>query len=102
MVIRKIGVLSLGKVMALMYAGIGLVIGVRYALFAVVGGGAMMAMGGEEGAALGGGMMMGMGLAAVIVLPILYGVLGFIGGIISAFFFNLAAKYAGGLELEVQ
>jgi len=102
MVIRKIGVLSLGKVMALMYAGIGLVIGVLYALFAVVGGGAMMAMGGEEGAALGGGMMMGMGLAAVIVLPILYGILGFIGGIISAFFFNLAAKYAGGLELEVQ
>ena len=102
MVIRKIGVLSLGKVMALMYAGIGLVIGVLYALFAVVGGGAMMAMGGEEGAALGGGMMMGMGLAAVIVLPILYGVFGFIGGIISAFFFNLAAKYAGGLELEVQ
>lgn len=102
MVIRKIGVLSLGKLMAVMYAGIGLLFGVLYALFAVVGGGAMMAMGGEENAALGGGMMMGMGLAAVIVLPILYGVLGFIGGIISAFFFNLAAKYAGGLELEVQ
>lgn len=102
MVIRKIGVLSLGKLMAVMYAGIGLLFGVLYALFALVGGGAMMAMGGGEEGALGGGMMMGMGLAAVIVLPILYGVFGFIGGIISAFFFNLAAKYAGGLELEVQ
>lgn len=102
MVIRRIGVLSLGKVMALMYAGIGLVFGVLYALFALVGGGAMMAMGDGGEGALGGGMMMGMGLAAVIVLPILYGVFGFIGGIISAFFFNLAAKYAGGLELEVQ
>lgn len=102
MVIRKIGVLSLGKLMAVMYAGIGLLFGVLYALFAVVGGGAMMAMGGEENAALGGGMMMGMGLAAVFLLPILYGVFGFIGGIISALFFNLAAKYTGGLELEVQ
>jgi hypothetical protein len=102
MVIRKIGVLSLGKLMAVMYAGIGLLFGILYALFAVVGGGAMMAMGGEENAALGGGMVMGMGLAAVVLLPILYGVFGFIGGVISAFFFNLAAKYVGGLELEVQ
>lgn len=102
MVIRKIGVMSLGKLMAVMYAGIGLLIGVLYALFAVIGGGAMMAMGGEQNAALGGGMMIGMGLAAVVVAPIVYGIFGFIGGVISAFFFNLAAKYAGGLELEVQ
>jgi hypothetical protein len=102
MVIRKIGVMSLGKLMAVMYAGIGLLIGGLYALFAVVGGGAMMAMGGEENAALGGGMLIGIGLAAVVLAPIFYGILGFIGGVISAFFFNLAAKYAGGLELEVQ
>ena len=102
MVIRKIGVMSLGKLMAVMYAGIGLLIGGLYALFAIVGGGAMMAMGGEENAALGGGMVIGMGLAAVVVAPIFYGIVGFIGGVISAFFFNLAAKYAGGLELEVQ
>ena len=102
MVIRKIGVMSLGKLMAVMYAGIGLLLGGLYALFAVVGDGAMMAMGGEENAALGGGMVIGMGLAAVVVAPIVYGIFGFIGGVISAFFFNLAAKYAGGLELEVQ
>lgn len=102
MVIRKVGVLSLGKLMAVMYAGIGLVLGGLYALFAVLGGGAMMAMGGESDSALGGGMMIGMGLAAIVIAPIFYGVLGFIGGIISAFFFNLAAKYTGGLDLEVQ
>lgn len=102
MVIRKIGVLSLGKLMAVMYAGIGLVLGVLYALFAVVGGGAMMAMGEGESDAFGGGMVMGIGLAAVVIAPVVYGAFGFIGGVISAFFFNLAAKYAGGLELEVQ
>ena len=101
MVIRRVGVLSMGKLMGVMYALIGLLLGALYALFAVVGGGAMLAMGSEDGA-LGGGLMMGMGLAAVVIAPIAYGILGFIGGIISAFFYNLAAKYAGGIELDLQ
>ena len=101
MVITKVGVLSLGKLLGIMYAAIGVLFGGLYALFAVVGGGAMLAMGGDEGA-MGGGMMMGMGVAAVVVLPIFYGVLGFIGGILTALFFNIAAKYAGGLEVETR
>jgi hypothetical protein len=101
MVITKVGVMSLGKLMGIMYAAIGLLFGGIYALVAVVGGGAMLAMGGNEGA-MGGGMMMGMGVAAVIVLPVIYGVLGFIGGLVTALFFNIAAKYAGGLEVEAR
>ena len=101
MVITKVGVLSLGKLLGIMYAAIGVLFGALYALFAVVGGGAMLAMGGNEGA-MGGGMMMGMGVAAVVVLPILYGLIGFVGGLISALFFNIAAKYAGGLEVETR
>ncbi|WP_374603314.1 hypothetical protein [Arenimonas sp.] len=99
MVITKVGVLSLGKLLGVMYAGIGALFGLLYALFAVLGGGALMAMGGGDGA-MGGGMMMGMGIAAVIVLPIVYGILGFIGGLLTALFFNIAAKFAGGLEIE--
>ena len=99
MVITRIGVLSLGKLLGLVYAAIGLLFGIVYALFAVIGGGAMMALGGGDGA-LGGGMMMGMGIAAVFVLPIVYGLIGFISGLLAALFFNLAAKYTGGLELE--
>lgn len=99
MVIRKIGVLSLGKLLAIMYAFIGALLGLLYALFALIGGGAMMASGSGD-AALGGGMMMGLGVAAIIVLPILYGILGFIGGLLTALFFNIAARFAGGLEIE--
>ena len=101
MVITRMGVLSLGKLMGLMYAAIGVLFGLLSALFAVVGGGAMLATGGGDGA-MGGGMMMGMGVAAVIVLPIFYGILGFILGLLSALFFNIAAKYAGGLEIETR
>ena len=44
--------------------------------------------------------MAGMGIAAVIVMPIIYGVLGFIGGIISAAMYNLIAGFVGGIEME--
>ena len=101
MVITRMGVLSLGKIMGLMYGAIGLLFGGLYALFAVLGGGAMLAMGGNEGA-MGGGLMMGMGVAAVIFVPIFYGILGFLIGLLSALFFNIAAKYAGGLEVETR
>lgn len=101
MVITKVGVMSLGKLLGLIYAAVGALFGLLYALFGIVGGGAMLAMGGNDGP-LGGGMMMGMGLAAVVVLPILYGILGFIGGLLTALFFNIAAKYTGGLEIETR
>lgn len=101
MVITKVGVMSLGKLLGLIYAAVGAVFGLLYALFGIVGGGAMLAMGGDDGA-MGGGMMVGMGLAAVVILPVVYGLLGFAGGLLTALFFNLAAKYTGGLEIETR
>ncbi len=43
-----------------------------------------------------------MGLAAIILIPIFYGVLGFIGGIIGSAFYNLIAKFVGGLKFDVE
>ena len=34
----------------------------------------------------------------VIFLPIIYAVLGFIGGVIAAFIYNMVAKWTGGIE----
>jgi len=42
------------------------------------------------------------GLGFAIMLPVFYAVLGFIGGVISAFIYNLIAKWTGGLEFEVR
>jgi len=33
-------------------------------------------------------------------MPIFYGILGFIGALISAFLYNIAAKFAGGIEVD--
>jgi hypothetical protein len=100
MVINRIGVMSSAKLMGVMYAAIGLVFGVLYGLAMMLFGGAIMAAGGEEQAAFGGGMMLGMGLAVMVGAPIFYGIAGFIGGALSAFFYNLAAKWVGGMEIE--
>jgi hypothetical protein len=99
MVINRVGVLSVGKVMGVLYGGLGLVAGIGLALFSLLGGGAMMASG-QDGSGAGGGMMMGMGLGMAIVLPLFYGAVGFIGGLLTGFFYNLAAGFVGGIEIE--
>jgi hypothetical protein len=38
----------------------------------------------------------------VIFLPIIYAVLGFIGGVIAAFIYNLVAKWTGGIEFTTE
>lgn len=38
----------------------------------------------------------------VIFLPIIYAVVGFIGGVIAAFIYNLVAKWTGGVEFTTE
>jgi hypothetical protein len=44
----------------------------------------------------------GPGVLFAIGMPILYIVLGFIGGIIGAFIYNLSARWIGGIEIEIE
>lgn len=48
--------------------------------------------------ALIAGIMFGFG----IFMPIIYGVMGFVGGIIAAALYNLFAQWIGGIEIEVE
>jgi hypothetical protein len=43
---------------------------------------------------------MALGAGAIIIAPILYGIMGFIGGIISAAIYNVLASVIGGIEME--
>jgi hypothetical protein len=44
------------------------------------------------------GMLFGAG--SIIILPICYGIIGFIGALLSAFIYNIAAKVTGGVEVD--
>jgi len=102
MILRRIGALSFGKVLGALYAPLGFIIGGIYALvallFAVIGVSTAL----ESGDALAGGTFGVLyGVGSVILFPILYGVLGFVGGLISALLYNLIARFLGGIDLEL-
>ena len=94
MIVKRIGPMSLAKISAALYALIGLIIGAIVSAVSMIGG----ALGGSEAGMMG----MVFGAAAVILLPLLYGCMGFVGSLIGASLFNLAAGWGGGIELETQ
>ena len=98
MVITRVGVLSVAKIAAFLYAGIGLIIGGLFSLFGLVGFAGGLASDSSAGA-FGSALF---GIGAIIILPIVYGAFGFIGSLIGAFLFNLAAGITGGVEIEVR
>lgn len=91
MILRRIEPFSAAKVSTVLYAAIGLVAGFFFSLFGLIGA----ALGGSNGA---WGAMFGIG--AIIMLPIFYGVLGFVCGLIGSFLYNLVAGWIGGIEMH--
>ena len=98
MVIRRVGIGSVVKVSGVLYALLGFVMGLCFALFAMVGLGAAAATNDEVPGWLGSIF----GIGAIVIFPIMYGVLGVIGGVIMAALYNLVASITGGLEIDVQ
>lgn len=105
--LKRIHVLQSGVFLGALYAALGLIIGILYALFflafgaiglsAQPAGGTGTGPGGAEVLALFGGF----GIVMAIIIPIFYGFFGFIGGIILAAIYNLVAKFTGGLKFDV-
>ena len=92
--LKSIGVLSVAKVLACIYAMLGLLIGGLFSLMSLVGFAA--------GGANAGPAALLFGIGAIIILPIFYGVIGFIGGAVMAVLYNVVASIAGGFEFELQ
>ena len=97
MVVNRIKPLSLGKILGVLYACIGVLAGLMFALL----GSLFSAAAAASDDAPGLGWAAGMGFAAVLILPIVYGLIGFVGGIIMAALYNLFSKMVGGVELEM-
>ena len=97
MIVHRLGVLSLARITGGIYAILGLLIGSIFAVASIFG--AAIGAAAEESA----GPLVGavFGLAAIIVAPIFYGLLGFLGGALTAGAYNVFAGRFGGLEMEV-
>ncbi|MEZ5345499.1 MAG: hypothetical protein R2681_08095 [Pyrinomonadaceae bacterium] len=103
--IKKLGVLSVAKIQAVMMLVLSLLIAIPYGLiiivFSLIGGVGAGSQDGMSGLMVGGGGIV-MGIVVMIALPIMYAIMGFIAGAISALVYNIFAKLVGGVEIEVE
>lgn len=96
MIINRVRPLSVGKVAGMLYAILGLIFGAIVSLIAMAGG--MGANPDEPGAAVWSAIF---GAGAVVLLPIMYGVFGFVMTLLMAALYNLTARMVGGVEIDV-
>ena len=105
--IKRIHVLQAGLFLGVFYAVLGLIFALIYGAFFLLVGAAGMASTSSSSATGGPGpgeilaVMGGMGIFMIILIPILYGAMGFIGGVIGAAVYNLIAKIVGGIKFDV-
>ncbi len=93
MKLKRVGVFSWGLVSCIWYVGLGLIIGGFITLMTLLG--FAFNTGNETGML---GMLLGVG--AILVAPLFLSIFGFFGGVITAFIYNLYAKWTGGIEME--
>lgn len=86
--IKEIDVMSLAKVSALMGAIVGFLFGMLLAIGATIPGMPTV-------------VERALGIAAIVVSPIVYGILWFIWGIVVAIVYNFVAKRIGGVKIKI-
>jgi hypothetical protein len=91
--IKRIAPLQLGKISAFVYGIMGLIILPMMLLVTFLGSHFQQAQ--RTG-------FMALGIGFMIFIPVLYAVMGFIIGVLSAAIYNLVAKWIGGIEVEVE
>jgi hypothetical protein len=91
--LKTLDILSTGKIIGILYAAMMLLFVPFALIFMVVG--IIGGISGEE-------EMFGMAVMGAFFLfsPVIYGVMGFIMGVIGALVYNLVAKWFGGLVFE--
>ncbi len=96
--LKRVAPMQLGKILGVLYACMGLIFLPFFGLIGAVGAFAQSSQQQAGAGALTGGLMLVLGL----LMPVMYGVMGFIGGVICAALYNLIARWVGGIEVEVE
>lgn len=94
-VIKSVKVLSVAKIMGAVYGAIGLLF-LPFILLMGVAGSLVPRQEGQSNLGLIFSLFFG------LFAPLIYGAIGFVTGALSAFLYNLFAKWVGGIEVQVQ
>ena len=94
MILRKIDYMSCARVVGGIYALVGLLCGAFFSLVALAG----LAVAVHNGSGIPAVFL---GAGAVIVLPVIYGLMGSLVGLVTAAVYNLVASVVGGIELDI-
>jgi len=92
--LKRIGPGSAFKMGLVVYGLMGLLFGFIFAAVSMLGG--ALAPPAEAGM-----FRMFFGVGAIVFLPVFYGVIGGIFGVLGALIYNLAANWVGGLEVDI-
>jgi hypothetical protein len=98
-IVKRVGPGSAFKVGLVLYALLGLLLGICVAIISMTAGTlAPYAQSGVPGARLFG---FGMGFGAIIFFPLIYGLFGGIFAAIGAAIYNVVAGWVGGIEVDI-
>ena len=97
MIIKRIGPISCARIFGTLYAIIGFFIGALFSLLALIGSSASQTTIGNRGV-----VTAAVGVASVIVFPLIYGAIGFVSTLVVAWLYNLLAAFVGGIRIDVQ
>jgi len=97
--INRLDVMSVAKLTAVSSALAGLFLGIFQAVLLSTISSSFGSFVGLRGFGGFGGLV---GFSAIILSPIIYAIVGFISGAISAALYNLMAKWVGGIQIEME
>ena len=96
-IVKSVGVMSVARIMGLTYGCMGLLF---VPFFLLIGMSSSMANHGRSPAM--GIFGMGFGVVFAILMPVVYGLMGFVMGAIGGLLYNALAAWTGGFELELE
>lgn len=100
MLVKRVGVFSAAKIAGGLYGAMGLLAGGIFALFSVFGASVASMSDSPDAPPPWFGVVFGLG--SIVLFPVFYGVMGLLIGALTAWLYNLSARFVGGLEIEVQ
>lgn len=94
-ILKSVGVMSVAKIMGLIYGCMGLLFVPFFLLVGLIGTFAQK----DGSTAPFAGIL---GIVVAVLIPVFYGVMGFITGAIGAALYNVIARKFGGFEMEFE